>query len=74
MSSCLSHDDRLLVHKVDSDVGQYAYLPTFLLNFAYHLQVDLGFCLLDRCARHACDPKIESLYECSADLFKHKGR
>ena len=68
----LEHDDRKLVHERESDVGEYRHFSTMLLNFAYQSRVDSGYRLLDRCARHACDPKTTSLYNESASLFKDK--
>ena len=74
ISSCLEHDISKQVHKNQSDVGDYGHLPTMLLNFAYLSRVDSGFRLLDRCARHACDPKTTSLFHTAADLFKYNGK
>jgi hypothetical protein len=44
-----------------------------LLNFAFKSRIDSGYCLLDRCARHACDPRTKSLLRTSAKLFKYNG-
>ena len=45
-----------------------------LLHFAYESRVDLGYRLLDRCARHACDPRTRPLIDANAMLFKHKDK
>jgi hypothetical protein len=74
ISSCLDHNEKNLVHCNSSDVGHYSHLPTFLLNFAYQSRVDSGYRLLDRCARHVCDPKTMPLDESSFDLFKYNGK
>ena len=50
--------------------GEYHHLPTIIQNFAYDARVDAGYRLLKRCARHACDPKTQSMYDQSVDLFK----
>ena len=70
--SILEHDEAKLIHQVDSDVGEYSHLPTMLLNFAYNSRVDSGYRLLDRCARHSCDPKTPSFIDASADLFRYE--
>jgi hypothetical protein len=74
LSSCLEHDDNRLLHTLDSDVGMYGHFPTMLLNFAYESRVDSGYRLLDRCARHACDPRTRPLNDTNAKLFKHNGK
>jgi hypothetical protein len=74
LSSCLEHDDNKLLHTLDSDVGMYGHFPTMLLNFAYESRVDSGYRLLDRCARHACDPRTRPLNDTNAKLFKHNGK
>ena len=64
--------EKKMVHQSDSDIGEYTHLPTMLLNFAYHCRVDSGYRLLDRCARHSCDPKTPSFIDASADLFRYE--
>jgi hypothetical protein len=73
LSTCLEHDDKKLVHTSNSDVGRYSHFPTMLLNFAFKSRIDSGYRLLDRCARHACDPRTKSLLRTSAKLFKYNG-
>lgn len=58
IASFVTNDPKKVAHKSNSDVGVYGHLPTSILNFAYHSRVDSGFRLLDRCAQHACDPKL----------------
>ena len=72
VASFIINDKNKIAHKTNSDVGVYDHLPTSILNFAYHSRIDLGFRPLDRCARHACDPKTPSLYGASVDLFIFK--
>jgi hypothetical protein len=69
-SSILEHNEKKMVHQSDSDIGEYTHLPTMLLNFAYHSRVDSGYRLLNRCARHSCDPKTPSFIDASAGFFK----
>ena len=70
MATFVTHEPTKVVHQENSDVGVYEHLPTMMLNFAYLSRIDSGYRLLDRCARHTCDPKTPSIYEQSADFFQ----
>ena len=57
----------------DSDIyiGKYDFLPSMFLNLAYHSRTDSGYRLLDRCARHTCDPKGKSIFYQDASFFEY---
>ena len=66
---CYDRDDSLITHLNESDVGKYAdTMPTYLLNFAFESRINSGYRLLDRCARHAMDPKTPSLKDCEIEI------
>lgn len=56
-----------------NDIGEYHYLPTIFHNFAFYSRVDSGYRLLDRAARHACDPKTPSFLNAKCDFFEYEG-
>jgi hypothetical protein len=64
ITSLLKYDEDLVPKNESNDVyiGKYSFLPSMFLNLAYYSRVDTGYRLLDRCARHTCDPKSASIY------------
>ena len=76
ITSLLKHDEDLIPSSENQDVddiyiGRYDFLPSMFLHLAYHSRVDSGFRLLDRCARHTCDPKCESIYYQEAAFLRY---
>ena len=51
--------------------GKYDFLPSIFLHLAFHSRVDSGYRLLDRCARHTCDPKGSSIFFTKASFFEY---
>ena len=75
ITSLVKYDEDL-VPKSDGNnqnvyVGRYGFLPSMFLHLAYHSRVDSGYRLLDRCARHTCDPKGGSLYYQKASFCEY---
>ena len=76
-TSLLKHDEDLIPKGNESDqnkdiyIGKYEYLPSMFLHLAYHSRIDSGYRLLDRCARHTCDPKGGSLYYQNASFIEY---
>ena len=74
ITSLLKYDE-CLIPKGDENgqenvyIGKYDFLPSIFLNLAYHSRVDSGYRLLDRCARHTCDPKSGSIFYQEAKFF-----
>ena len=74
-TSLLKHDKDLIPkgngQSDDIYIGKYDYLPSIFLYLAYHSRIDSGYRLLDRCARHTCDPKGASIYFQSASFIEY---
>jgi hypothetical protein len=72
ISSLLRYDSVPLPQNDDVFIGKYDYLPSLFLKMAYYSRVDSGFRLLDRCARHTCDPKSPSIIDQTAQFFEYE--
>ena len=77
LTSLLKYDDNLLPNNGQDNeqnsnmyAGKYNFLPSMFLNMAFHSRVDAGYRLIDRCARHTCDPKGGSIYYKDASFFE----
>ena len=79
ITSLLRHDENLIPKNDEANsqssgdiyIGRYDFLPSMFLNLAYYSRVDSGYRLLDRCARHTCDPKSGSIYYQDASFVKY---
>ena len=72
LASLLRYDEESLPQNDNVYVGKYDYLPTLFLTMAYYSRVDSGYRLLDRCARHTCDPKGPSIINQAAQFFEYE--
>ena len=72
LASLLKYDDESLPQNDDIFTGKYDYLPSLFLKMAYYSRVDSGYRLLDRCARHTCDPKSPSIITQTAQFFEYE--
>ena len=74
LESLLKYDEDILPSNEENNiyVGKYDFLPSMFLHLAFYSRVDSGYRLLDRCARHTCDPKGSSLYYTKASFFERQ--
>ena len=72
LTSLLKYNGEPLPQNDDVFIGKYDYLPSLFLTMAYYSRVDSGFRLLDRCARHTCDPKSPSIITQTAQFFEYE--
>ena len=55
------------------DAPIYRAMPAMMIDIAYGCRIDSGYCLLQRCARHAVDPRAkESIQLQHGAFFIHK--
>ena len=75
LTSLLKYDEDLVPTNEEGDgniyIGKYDFLPSMFLNLAFYSRVDSGYRLLERCARHTCDPKSGSIYFQDAAFFEY---
>ena len=69
-ASFLEVDPTKHVHKSDSDIGQFGYLPNIILNTAYQSRVDSGFRLVKRCVRHTFNTSSPLLIGTEVEIFR----
>jgi hypothetical protein len=48
----------------------YDALPEMLIKFAKGSRIDSGYRLLERCVRHSHDPRMQSMFDNTAEIIQ----
>jgi hypothetical protein len=69
LASCVSYEKKKHTDWV-KDPTVYDALPANIIGFAMGSRIDSGYRLLERCVRHAHDPRMESMFDNIARIIQ----